>query len=960
MAANVRYRSIYYNTSGDSITRKIEILDTEAVAQVINFQSTKPDLSFEGLTVDLKPGVYPTSLKFGMYLRSVARVLDGTTYGITSGILTDIAEAAEGRFFAALYDDYGSGYELQFIGPIIYDQCVWGDDDIPLLSITAVDGMARWTSEKYVSEVGQLRYWSRTKRIPAYDNSTLIYDGPTIGVSVIVSEHSVTTLAAGLSWDVVTTWVYRETYSINSPGTGWVDQTQGRWCKAVAYDNEIITEDPGESYKLTRDIDDEKHRTVAEVFKRAILETKMTGEYSGVMYDVAMEWREHDMTTGDPTTLMRVHEDPFLDKTYNDAVIECCRLLNMRVYYARGRYHFEQISLRDATAFTRYIYNADGTSGGADETTDLDYDFGTMDIEPDTGGTFKFIAPLKKVEARVTLDSANLLEFINWGGEDYGEKYVGRVTQVAGDQKLFIFTTADITSTFDQTTLLLYPQSFINLICEHNVLCVYTIRITNINTATTYYAQAGAEVFNIPIYDLVEFTWELTPSEFTAPKIHFGGPDKRFTQTKYGHTVTRKFAAIATETLPGSTGDMYDIFISYRPIVEFTNAAGALTWGTLHVNKFWTIANTRNNILRWYSYVSNITNGTDWVEVDLNAELVYTAPNDVANSVEVKMELQWADTGQFKKSIEIYDGTNWKRSSQWSIGGIGTPVSIGELLVYEIMSLRVVPRKVYSGSFVTSLPSAENRYLRGTEYYLPLSCSVDTDSDTFQGDFIQIERTTPPDVTVIVEPDELADLAGTIGDAPPDEPIEITLYFETNETITAGATLTEVDIVNTLGAYVASGETVSIVHPTSGVTENVVLTAEILPADTVMHFESNVMANSYPDASYIVIQDGDVVIESGGSKYNYSNALYNGATHTVPIAAVDLVALTDLTGNQINKKIKVKRNGQEMLGWNPTTFAIVTPNPLFFSIDISMNQIIFATSFEFTDEVIVIDIDLNR
>lgn len=41
MAANVRYRSIFYNTtntgSGD-VTWTIEILDTEAVAQVHNFK----------------------------------------------------------------------------------------------------------------------------------------------------------------------------------------------------------------------------------------------------------------------------------------------------------------------------------------------------------------------------------------------------------------------------------------------------------------------------------------------------------------------------------------------------------------------------------------------------------------------------------------------------------------------------------------------------------------------------------------------------------------------------------------------------------------------------------------------------------------------------------------------------------------------------------------------------------
>jgi hypothetical protein len=954
MAANVRYSSTYYNTpggvSGTTITRRVEILDTEAVASVTQFQGTKPELSFEGLTVDLKPGIYPTSLSFGMYLRSTPKIINGVSWGTTYGILADIAEAAEGRFFAALYDDD----VLQFIGPIIYDQCTWSDEEIPLLQITAVDGMARWSSEDYVSQVGQLVYYSMIDSTDAgYDNSPLLYDGPIVGVSpMTVLEHTVERHVVGsfTYWTQVTTFVHREIYSINSPGTGWVDQGQGLWAKSVPYTNEVEEETAPVSYHLTRDIDDEKHRTVAEIFQRAIQQTKMTGEYSGIMYDVAMEWREHSMDTGDPTTLMRLHEEPFLGSSWNDVVQEVLKLLNMRVYYARGRYHFEQISIRDSTTFTRYVYNADGTSGGADETASLDIDFSTLEIEPYTGGSNKFLAPLRSVEARVELDGSNLLEGIGWENGQYGTRYLGRVKQIAGDQKMWVVIKAAMTSTFDPITLALYPQSYINLICLHQQSIIYSVRITNINTATTYYLESGTNA------GTTTGTWELTEAEITPAGNYFGNETRRYSPENYGYTIDRVFSILA-ETLPGSVGDMYDIHISLRSVVEFDNIVGATTWNTVHTNKFWTVVNAVDNTMRFYSTAS-LANYTNWVEADLDAELVYFAENDVENSVKVKMELQWADTGQFKKSIEIYNGTDWQRSAEWSIGGIGPAQSIGELLVYEIMSLRTVPKLIYSGSFVSSVPSAENRYKKVSYYYLPLGCTVDTDYDKFQGEFLQIQKTTPPDIQVIESPLPV-DNPLSLNDAPPDEPVEVPLYFETNETITSGATLTEVDIVNTLGVYVAAGETVSIVHPTSGVSENVTLTQEILPSDTVMYFESNVMVNSYPDASYIVIQDGDVTIDSGGSTYFYQNDLYNGASHTVPIASIDFVALTGLTKQQIGKKILVYRNGNRMI---PSNYLLpgASQNPQYFWYDIGTNQVIWNTDFEYVNEMIVIDIDLNR
>lgn len=946
MAANVRYRMIYYNTPNDGsppCTWKLEILDTETVASVVNAQCTTPIESFEGLTENLNPGIYPSSLSFGMYLRTTAVDYNGVTIGNNAGFWDLVLGAAEGRFLARYYKDD----VLQFVGPIIYDQCSKTDEDIPLMTITAVDGLNRLKTTEYVSEVGQIVYYTRSEVIDTYDDSTLLYDG--LITEVIVIEHSVNRLGQGGGvsdvWLVKTTFAHREVFSINSPGTGWVFQGEGKWAKELDYTNETIIDNNPTSYHFSRDIADNKHQTVSSYIIRAMAETKMTGEYSAVMWDTASEWYEHSMgdLAADPFGQMRVHEDAFLGKNWNEGMQELCKLLNLRIYYSNGRYHVEQISLRDSTTFTRFIYNADGTSAGAAETASLDLDFTTLEIEPGTGGTYKILAPLRSVTASITLDNSNLLDGVDWVDGQYGERYLGRVKQVAGDQKLYIRLNAAITSSFDPALLILFPGDYINVVCEHVVTVYYQVRIKNINTDTTYWLGQAS----VPG---VAGTWETSFEELNHSGTRFGQPTRRYSIETYGYTVDRNFYTLA-ETLPGSENDMYDIHVSVRFGVEFQNAQGAFFWGNLLPDHFWTVINTNSNILRFYS-TATLADLDNWVEADGGVSLVYEAPNNVSNSVKVEIELAWADTGQHEKSIEIYNGTDWQRSAIWSIGGVGDPLPILHLLVYEVMSLRTVPKEIYSGSFVSSIPNAENRLKRGSVYYLPLSCRKNTDMDSFDGEFLQILKTTPPPIEVLAN-DVLNDPL-PIPTGNPEPPSEPSLYFVTNEAITAGSTLTECDIVNTLLVYVASGETVSIVNVETGESDNVTLTAEILPTDVIMFFESAVMDYSYPSGSPIVVQDGDVVIEGGGSLYFYSNELYNGSTHTVPISAIDMSVLAGLSQTQITKKIVIDRGGARMFAKETPT----EPSPQLFWIDTGTNEIIF--HLEVVDEQIIIDIDLNR
>ena len=945
MAANVRYRGTYYNTTGTLYTHLIEILDTEAVAGITNVEVTQPNESFEGLTQDLKPGIYPASLTFGMYMRSSPKVKSGKTYGAIIGILDDIADSAEGRFLVR----HTINGTVVFVGPMIYDQCSYTDESIPLLNVTAVDGMNRWQTTDYLTGVGSLNYYSRTQKSFTYDPTPLSYDGPLTGASYTLIEHIVNNSPApggvggGVLYTATTTWVWWEIRRTESPGAGWVFQGEGLWTRQVSYDNEQETELVDSRYHLTRDIIDEKKITVLEYFTRAIAETKMTGEYVSptVMFDTAISWREHSMTTGDPANLTRVSETQILGKSWHDVIMELCRLLNMRVYYSNGRYHFEQISLRDEDGFTRYTYESDGTLVGT-ETPTLDLDFSALSIQPGAGGLYKFLAPFRSVEASISLDAGNLMEGVGWNNGEQGERYLGRIKKGASVQNMYVVINSANTSTFDPSVLILFPQAFINLICLHKVHIGFSVRLKNITTNTTYWLDTvGA--------------WDTNETERTLDILLFGGESRRYTTTDYGHTKDKMYQ-VSADDLPGSDGDMFDVFVVLHWWVEYVNAVGALMWTTVHTDKHWTVCNTGFNSMRFY-LDSDSPNPSDWEETEVGADIVYTCENDVDNSIKVKTELLWADTSQHDKSIEIYDGTNWIQSSEWSIGGIGTAMAILELLATEIMSFRTLPRRLYSGSFLSSLPHSENRFLRGTTYYLPLSCSKNTDLDSFDGEFLEVAKTTPPAIDIISNPIAGEPLPG-VGVADPPVDFDAPLFFETNEAITAASTLTEVDIVNTLGAYVAAGETVSIVHPTSGVSENVVLTQDIDPADTVMYFESNVMANSYPDASYIVLVDGGVTITGRGSKYKYDNRLYNGATHTVPVAVLDLTPLDGLSVQHINNKVKVWRNGPQLYGMDYTAAAVASPTLWWY--DSGTNQITVHADFEYVDEYLGIDIDLKR
>jgi len=177
--------------------------------------------------------------------------------------------------------------------------------------------------------------------------------------------------------------------------------------------------------------------------------------------------------------------------------------------------------------------------------------------------------------------------------------------------------------------------------------------------------------------------------------------------------------------------------------------------------------------------------------------------------------------------------------------------------------------------------------LRGVTYYLPLSCAKNLDVDEFSGEFLEIDKTTPPDITTIDTPiGDTFGIGGTVGvsGGDPDDPNNpIPMGFITDEAITALDNLTEVDIINTDGVFVQNGSVVRILDTLTGLMENVKLTQSILPTDVVMYFEAHVFVNSLASGSQLSVVGDIVTIPTNtNSFYQYFSPSFTGTEISAP------------------------------------------------------------------------------
>lgn len=895
MPAYVRWQSEYHNTSNADVLWRIDIVDTQGGGGIAIPFRTAPDPQeqFEGIPQDLRPGIYPTSFSFGMFIE----------HGLQEEIIELIAEGDEERFIVNVYKDY----VFQFSGFIMADQCNYEHEWYPyIFNIEATDGCFRLASEDYVPARGQLEY--KTASDITYNVGAAIPDpdpvddgevGAGTGWTMLEHYSVVFNYDAGDVGDVErqTTYVRKFIYAINSPGGAWFDQGSGYWTTTVDYTNEQIEEINNE-YHLTRDIDDDPQRTILEYIQVAMDATGLSTQYTGVMYDTASEWYEQNMAnaTGDPFSMTRLHEKQFIGKNLNNVITEICKLFFLRLYYAQGRYHFEQISIRDGSSFTRWTYNSAGVLQGT-ENTSLDIQLSTYSITSGPTGQFKFLPPIRSVEISFDIKNSNFLDGFKWvsnfsgqGGILGGFRYLGRVKKEQTDHAFQIQLNTDFVSEFNAATLLTLPPGLQLEWSKHFGVLTVVLRIYNKMLATTHYRDADG-------------AWSVTYESFTDQVQFFVTPNGNNPITILTESLN---VDLTTDALPGNVGDLFEVYISVFHGVQWHDQAGANFWNVAHAGEFECNVTTHpNGVFRSIDAAGE--------EIIGNSNRLYYVQNNVNNTLKITSTVLFSDIGKDETAIEIWDGTVWvKSSSEWSIGGIGTGTELLELLASEIISLRMVPRRIFATQFLSVMPSADNRLQIANYFYLPLRADRNGDMDGFNGEFLQIAKTTSPGPGIIITgaiDDQVfppLTTGGPLTDAP-----QIGI-LETEGAITAGPpAITQCNIANPQGVYVPTGARVRVVHPTSPDTWiEATLTQPIFHDSTVMYFVSVIFLNNYPDASPIYVEAQlDPGIPTSG--FDYFDEDFTGTEIEAP-SYTNFPDTEALGAMAINAMIDAFRNGTKI------------------------------------------------
>lgn len=835
----VRFNSEYYNTRGDNVLWEIEIYDTIGSGITLPLRTVSdPVEEYEGVPEDLIPGVYPTRLSFAVYMEN----------GTHEGLITDLAAGDEQRFIVRAKKDG----VLFFIGYILLDQCQEEDQWYPFIfNIVAADGLFRLGSEKYVPPRGEIQYNSLTHI--EYDVGNPVPDtapvtdgtvGAGTGWTMIEHYSSVNNYDPGTHGNVerITTYARKFQYAINSPGVGWYDQGGGLWTIEVPYTNETIINE-SQYYHLIRDIDDDPRRTIIEFFHDGLTRIGLASEYSGVMFDTASEWYESQMAnfTDDPFGMERLHDMQFLDMTYREVFEEIAKLKYLRIYYCNAAWHFEQIPIKRHETYTRWQYLSDGTLSGT-TSSNLDIDLSAEGIESDNQGIFKRLSPLRSVEATFKLAEGNLLKGFQWntqydapGTSLGGLRYLGRIRKEETNHHFQIQLNTDFVTAFDFGTLAFIPNVLRPSWTRHNAIITVVLRVYNKNLGTTHYRQENG-------------SWDTTYGSYSK-QVELFVP---FNILNIPVAVQQASLNVdlTTNPLPGNVGDLFEIHLS---------VVHTLTWSSQLGSNYFFVENPGSVTHKAHTKNDGVFKSLDASGDELNANQnrIYYVQNNVNNSLKVEFEVLFGDFGVHTSWIEVFDGTDWvKSNSEWSIGGAGDPLELIELLVREFIGLRMEARKIYMTEFLSSLPTAQSRLQKGGAYYIPLRASRNMDDDGFNGEFLQIARTTPPDPGVIVDIQPDTQIYPPLTTDPPDIEEPGPIVLETNEAITAGPpAITECAILNTANAHVPAGAIVRVYHPTSPSTYvTLTLTQAILPTSTVMYFNSVIWLNNYPDGSPIVVE----------------------------------------------------------------------------------------------------------
>lgn len=579
--------------------------------------------------------------------------------------------------------------------------------------------------------------------------------------------------------------------------------------------------------------------------KNCLAKIGTLGEFTGAADPAiitVVEWHEDNMATGaadDPMFLTRVAHESFWSsdnkgkKTYKSClqVIESIlQIFGARIYQANGAWRIEQITERHNSSIQEIWYDETGaylSNHSVNYTVNLDQATNSKIV----GGEYTYYPPTREVRINFFHE--------NWRNYNEGAIFIDFITPAhvsiynaeIGTSSTFQIT-ANVTQTITYSGI--YTAVFCVFFCEFKVGSRYLKRdITSIfGTNITYSAPE----------------WTTTPSRY-----HFAYP---FQATGSGTQVKNSGVVINTPVLlEGGAPEIKLSFLEFRKMTT-----GEVT--TAGISQTFNIGNVYTRLLHFGNYAEE------------NIGLLYsvTSNNGLNNAEIIEFDTNIGDEpypGTINR-LEIYNGTTWVASNGWRNGISGSYIPILSLCAAEILAVTKRPVEKWLGTIKGQF-DARTRFGWSSAHYIFLGGTLTARRDEWNGTYVIISKDSA-DLTVATP----IALGATPGDGKvPFNPAQTPSTFadpannttEMNVGGVIGNVMSHVSTLNPVGvgvvtsvalssavnagAFVA-GQTVTIVNPFNGATQNLTVTTTNLQGATNIAV-TGYSAQAFPEGSYVLV-----------------------------------------------------------------------------------------------------------
>ncbi len=423
----------------------------------------------------------------------------------------------------------------------------------------------------------------------------------------------------------------------------------------------------------------------------------------------SMGWREDSMTTGDQYALTRIGHKAFIkvdDKgTFNytncaDVLKQLLLAFNARIMQVDGCFYIIQVGQYVANSMTVYVYNSSGTNTGSatSQTFQQTDNASAGDMIRLSGGRFSYLPPLlfTKVDYKhFTTQNLSFERQINTG-----TTYNIVNVPAASATSILVFS-MQVETKLEFDTPGDFAQIFVKYVIRISLGSYYYVRKATINERGSFSYEQGK--------------WSNTPGDYEFfSRVYTDG------QSTYDDVT------FSTPGIPDS-GDL-TIRVSFNS--NYT-ILGIIT-GRVDFTRTTRLSGV---------YIEVITAGIIQDRVQTTTYESKNQNTDVSVGKTLEMVIGDGVAATTYGKLQVYNGTAWVDSDNWTGLGVSTPTPLLQLLANELMAGQSKPVQKIDSLWEAPGYKSNMSILYNSANYLPLQCRLDANRDDWSGEFFAVTRT---------------------------------------------------------------------------------------------------------------------------------------------------------------------------------------------------------------------------